>query len=452
MSLAKGTKLVTREPITMTGATTQSNKQCDEDSPAPSPLAPPAPPSSLRCHLALGASQIIFAASMTFVRSAFRSSEEVSPIIIVWSRLFLSTLVFTVVHLVRMQQRMKELSGLKSLPSSVSSNVASSPGGGAAGEVERHEIMHADEFDGLTRAMKIRSVLLGAIGITINLLGSASGVKYSNAVTAGGIQCAVPPVTCVIAYFVYGEMLPMTKVIALVLAVSGNMIMTQIWCLFTTSDACTTMIGNGSSYYFGCLCVVVNVTVYSLYLVFQRPVVKLLPTSEFLFRSCLYGLCSISIIALCAWTMIWDEITTPGVMSQNVFIAIGFAGVINSGLAYYLVSVGISGLTPSIAGIYFCSQPILICIFSTVFLGEGVSAIQAGGGALVMIGLLLGAVPPHYLPRWCRGGDSDRQQSAGDEVAQCDSNDTLPVIITESPRHCEQYDSLENASPTITTA
>jgi drug/metabolite transporter (DMT)-like permease len=288
--------------------------------------------------------------------------------------------------------------------------------------------------------MKIRSVLLGAIGITINLLGSASGVKYANAVTAGGIQCAVPPVTCVIAYFVYGEMLPLTKIIALVLAVSGNMIMTQIWCMFTTSEACSTMIGDGSTYYFGCLCVVINVTVYSSYLVFQRPVVKLLPTSEFLFRSCLYALCSISFIALCAWSMIWDEITTAGVISRDVLVAIGFAGVINSGLAYYLVSVGISGLPPSA----FCSQPVLICVFSTVFLGEGVSLLQAGGGAVVILGLLLGAVPLQYIPRWCGGADGD----LGNVIAVLDSNDILPVM-GESPRHAEQYDSLETASPTV---
>ncbi|CUG68659.1 transmembrane protein, putative [Bodo saltans] len=349
-------------------------EQASKDDALGAALQPPKA-SSLRYHLALGASQAMFSASMTIVRAAYRSSAEVSPIVIVWSRLFISTCLFTGIHLFRGQRRRKEIA--LSTIADFSSDHA-----------------HVDEFNGLSRALKIRCIVLGAVCNTVNLLAAAGGLKYSNAVTAGGIQCAVPPVTCVMAYFVYGEMLPMTKVVALILAVLGNMIMTQIWCMFTTtSDHCAPQQASteGSTYYFGCLCAVASVTVWCTYLVFQRPVVQVLPSSEFLFRSCIYGLCSMSLIALCMWTMIWDEITTPGVMSPNVFVAIGFSGVITSGLAYYLVSLGLSGVSPSAAAIYFCSQSVLVCVFSTIFLGEGMSLLQAGGGLLVVAGMLLNA-------------------------------------------------------------
>lgn len=393
---------------------------------------------------------------MTIVRSAFIDSNEVSPIVIIAARLLLSLAAFAVIHFGRMYKKRRQAiivsptakcsqenetwrntatidrgeDGLASSTSDYPKHLSEKNGDNgdngiptsspsSSSEInDTASVASADEFHDLSRSMKLRCVALGIAGGTINMLCASTGVKYANAITSGAFQCAIPPLTCFMAFLFCNETLSLAKILALIFAVVGNMVMVQVWCVFTVSEAC----GNANSqeeassteYYIGCLFLLANVTAYSAYLVFQRPVVKVLPKSEFLFRTYLYGFVGMLIVVVCRIDLVWHQLTTPGIITREVLIAIGFAGLVNSTFAYYLVSVGISGVSPAAAAIYFCLQPLFVCIFSTIFLGEGISLVQGGGGVLIIAGLLMSAAPNLPGPRQCCNKGSSVEEDDGE--------------------------------------
>jgi drug/metabolite transporter (DMT)-like permease len=471
-----------------------------------SPLTPRTPPRALYSHIALAASQVIFAASMTIVRSAFINSNEVSPIIIVAARLLLSLAAFTAIHYSRMYRRRRVGTCAAVSPATVTSETSvvdgtrrkaptmnqshnesfanypnyhvsvpeeemptASPS--SSSDINDTAVASADEFHDLSRNMKLRCVALGIAGGTINMLCASTGVKYANAITSGAFQCAIPPLTCFMAFLFCRETLSIPKILALVFAVIGNMVMVQVWCVFTVSEAC----GNTNSqeeassslYYIGCLFLLTNVTAYSAYLVFQRPVVKLLPKCEFLFRTYLYGFVGMLIVVLCRIDLVWHQLTTPGIITREVLLAIGFAGLVNSTFAYYLVSVGIAGVSPAAAAIYFCLQPLFVCLFSTVFLGEDITLVQAGGGVLIIAGLLMSAAPNMPNPTKCcnRSRHANMRDDGSVDAEHCDDilriggplsgirkEDVLRKPLTsESPRNNEENVELGTAVVMTTT-
>ncbi|CUI14285.1 membrane-associated protein, putative, partial [Bodo saltans] len=74
----------------------------------------------------------------------------------------------------------------------------------------------------------------------------------------------------------------------------------------------------------------------------------------------------------------------------------------------------ISGVSPAAAAIYFCLQPLFVCIFSTIFLGEGISLVQGGGGVLIIAGLLMSAAPNLPGPRQCCNKGSSVEEDDGE--------------------------------------
>lgn len=342
--------------------------------------------------------QFIFALSVIIVRAAFMDSTDVSPIVLVLLRAMLSLGAFAVIHHIRMYRRRKQgdIAVVLQLPQKgITGPTPPPPGVGASeergegsqqpdGAVSQLRPPHRDEFNDLPGSMRLRCYALGICGVTINMLGSASGVKYTDAITAGAIQCAIPPMSFVIAFFFAGESMTAVKMAALALAVTGNLIMAQVWQLGGSNV--------DGMYYVGCLLLLMNITAYSVLLVFQKPLVAILPKTELFYRMYISGFAGLLVVAACRYDLVIAQLLN-GAVTARVWLAVCFSGLVNSTFAYYLVAVGVAGISPGAAAVYFCLQPVFVSILSTIFLGEGLTWIRGGGGVLILVGVIVSAIP-----------------------------------------------------------
>ncbi|HYI81273.1 MAG TPA: DMT family transporter [Thermoleophilaceae bacterium] len=88
-----------------------------------------------------------------------------------------------------------------------------------------------------------------------------------------------------------------------------------------------------------------------------------------------------------------SELGDSGVMPYAAAIAAAFAAW---GL---LASIGLDATTAVTAAIVSASEPVFVALLAFVLLGESLSAREIGGGAVVMTGVLLGALGPTLAAR-----------------------------------------------------
>lgn len=297
-------------------------------------------------HAALIFAQLIFAVNMIVVRAAFKSAPNASPLVFAVGRGVCALAALSAIHFVH----------------SKSDKV--------------------DRFEGFSSKQKVLCYGIGFCGVTLNLIGVAYGVKLTDAITAGAFQCAIPPVSFVISWLC-GDALSRTQVVALCLAVCGNALMAEVWQLASVAV--------NTTYYVGCLLLTINVCAYSTFLVLQKPFVTEMPKMEFLFRVNLSGVTGMIAIACLSFNTFVDQFVS-GALTPQCWFAIAFAGLINSIVPYYLIAVGVSGASPSLAAVYFALQPVFVCVLSVVVLGEGLNFIRSVGGLFILSGLILSGV------------------------------------------------------------
>lgn len=418
----------------------------------------------LKCHGALIVAQFIFAANMIYARAAFKESPNASPLIFALFRGVFALIVFSTVHLVQAQQRRKATSASHgqappsrsvvpttpkpimlagSAPTTMSSSFPKTLNGldlpppeevvGTPSSPPSSTARRMDPFQLLTAYEQRKVYVLGICGVTLNLIGVAYGIKLTDAVTAGAFQCAIPPVSYLISYLVGYDAMTPAKLASLGCAVVGNMLMGHVWDVANGSHA--------STYAWGLLLLVINVTAYSSFLVLQKPFVSLLPKMAFLFRANLSGVAGMGLIGLVQASFVYEQLT-DGSITTFSWSAILFAGCVNSVVPYYLTAMGLQNGSPATAALYFALQPIFVASMSFFLLDEGLSAIRAVGGVLVLTGIFVGALELYVKSKSARAAAVAPPPPVvvvvlPEPLPQCSPRLTDSAAAQESPRHEE---------------
>ena len=236
-----------------------------------------------------------------------------------------------------------------------------------------------------------RIMLLGVIGIPVNLVCFLTGVSLTDGITTGAFASTIPVCCFVIARCFGVELLSLVKVLAVACVVFGNAIMIEIWNLFVSrSDG---VADRPASYYTGCFAFLGNVVAWSFYLVLQKPLLKRVHRLEFLYWFYVGG-----VTALIAFAVITDgetlrrQIFTPGLLSGWSWLSMCYAGFVNATLPYWLLAYGIEHGGPVLASAWNATQPVLLTIEALTFLGESLSLTKGIGGLVVLVGVSLTVV------------------------------------------------------------
>lgn len=102
----------------------------------------------------------------------------------------------------------------------------------------------------------------------------------------------------------------------------------------------------------------------------------------------------------------WMAVHAPAVLHPAPLLLVVWLGVVTCGAAYWCFMRGMTSTSASAAGTLSLAEPIAAVALSVALLGEKLTAAQAGGCALVVVGLTITASRPARQPRSRRAAGS----------------------------------------------
>lgn len=94
----------------------------------------------------------------------------------------------------------------------------------------------------------------------------------------------------------------------------------------------------------------------------------------------------------------WMAMQAPAVLHPAPLLLVLWLGVVTCGAAYWCFMRGMTSTPASAAGTLSLAEPVAAVALSVALLGEKLTAAQAGGCALVVVGLAVTAVRPERRP------------------------------------------------------
>lgn len=342
------------------------------------------------CHSALLLCQLIFATNLTFTRAAFQFSHGVvvSPMTIVVIR---TIIAFSVVAMsfhresilraalsVRRHARNLTCGG-----SGCDSDERRSDDVASAVHVAEVEASAEPATHHMTRRAHLRIALVGFV-VACSLAGFAFGLRSTDALTAGAVLCAIPPLSLTLSALLGVERFSLFKLLSVTLAIVGNAVMISAWELFSGSQSRPT------SYYIGVCSLLAYSCFWASFLVLQKPILATVPRMAFL-----YYLYRAVIVFVLIFGLIFHEEISRDLFSRWlpfwVVAAIWYAGFISAVVPYYLTAMAMSLSSPVVVATYSVLQPLIVAVEAVIFLNESLSATKVLGGLTALSAVAVAA-------------------------------------------------------------
>jgi drug/metabolite transporter (DMT)-like permease len=225
-------------------------------------------------------------------------------------------------------------------------------------------------FEPLRRHLKL-ILALGTLGFGVYQALFIVGIDRTTAGSAALIMGSAPLWTAVLGRFLHTEVLPAAAWVALGVTFVGTALV---------------VVGGGEQVggsLAGNLVMVVAAISWGAYTALSRPATKRVTPSALTFFGIAVALPLLYAIALPQW----------GAADWNGFgalewAALVYSGGISSGLAIAVWTLGVKAVGASNTAIYGNLVPLVALVTGVLALGESISALQLGGGALLIAGLL----------------------------------------------------------------
>ena len=206
-----------------------------------------------------------------------------------------------------------------------------------------------------------RFILCSLFGITINQLFFFHGLSLSSSINSGIIMTTNPLLVVIVGYFLVQEKIGLTKLFGIGIGASGAILLT------VTGKTTTGESSLGDIYLF------LNAISYAIYLVLAKPLMKKYSpfttiTYFFTFGFVLVLLYPPTIIE----TMNVSLTAIPiEIWAKIVYILVGVTF-----FTYLLTMYGLKFLSPSTSSSYIYFQPVLVILFTYIFVYTGLSEVE----------------------------------------------------------------------------
>lgn len=195
-------------------------------------------------------------------------------------------------------------------------------------------------------------------GVALNQLFFFNGLNLSSSINAGIIMTINPIMVVILSYFILKERITWQKSVGVLIGATGAILLT-----FTAGT------GTGDSL-LGDLFLFINAASYALYLVLVKPLMKKYKPFTVVTYIFSFGLLY---VLLYPPTLIDLASTDFTKIPLDVVLKIGYVILGVTFLAYLLTVYSLKFVSPSVSSAYIYLQPVLVMIFTVLFVAMGIS-------------------------------------------------------------------------------
>lgn len=217
---------------------------------------------------------------------------------------------------------------------------------------------------------------IGALGITFHQWLQSTGLQTAQATTSAWIVASTPVFMAILGWIFFKEKLKFAQVAGIFLAAAGVLVVA------TRGDLGMLALGRLSTP--GDLLILISAPNWAVFSALSRDGLRRYPAAVMMLFVMLFGWLFTTVFFL----------TGPGPteiarLTVNGWLAVGFLGLVCSGLAYIFWYDGLQALPSAQVGVFLYIEPVVTVLVAGVVLAEQPTAALLAGGAIILLGVWL---------------------------------------------------------------
>ncbi len=249
---------------------------------------------------------------------------------------------------------------------------------------------------GIQRADWPLLALTAFIGFGISLLAQFAGTQLSTAAAGALITSATPAFIVLFAWWILHERAVGRQWAGLGIATTGVLIVSLLDVRSATDTATNPLLGN--------LLLIVAAVTWALYSVLVK-----INARKYSALAITLTVTALGIPIVAPVAAIELQTQSIGTLTPAALFGILYIGIGSTAIAFFLWNKSFELLDAATASLFFFAQPVVGTLLSAIFLGEKLSWSFFVGGALILLGALLGMMTPHVA----RATPGDEPEQAG---------------------------------------
>ena len=228
--------------------------------------------------------------------------------------------------------------------------------------------------------------LTAFVGFGVSLLAQFAGTKLSTAAAGALITSATPAFIVLFAAWILHERASGRQWLGLALATIGVLVVSLLGDQSASEAATNPLVGN--------LLLIVAAITWALYSVLVKFMARTYAALAITVAVTALGIPIIAPVAL-----IELQTQTIGVITPAVVAGLLYIGLASTAIAFFLWNKSFELLDAASASLFFFAQPVVGAALSAIFLGQALGWSFFVGGALILVGALLGMVTPRAVAK-----------------------------------------------------
>ncbi|WP_411680901.1 DMT family transporter [Clostridium thailandense] len=220
-------------------------------------------------------------------------------------------------------------------------------------------------------------VWIGFIGYFVSICLQFIGIKLSDAHTGSLITASTPVFVILFAKFILGEVFTKKKIIALLLATSGVIVVIGLDSMMV-------------KHFFGNIVLVGAAITWALLSIYVKVATKHLDSLTITTYSIFFAL-----IFTTPFMLYGHENITSIIVNRQLMLGVLYIGVLSTAGAFFLWNKGIEMVDTGIGSLFLFFQPVTGAILGWIFLGERLNFGFFIGGFLIIIAVIMASKSEH---------------------------------------------------------
>jgi drug/metabolite transporter (DMT)-like permease len=222
-----------------------------------------------------------------------------------------------------------------------------------------------------------RLVLIGAGGAGTSVLLFTIGLNYAPATYTSLISMIGPPLTALMAWLIFREVLGWTRALGTAIAFSGAALLVTGGQIAEPQPSLLI----GTAYLIG------SQATWAIYILYGKPLLGHRPPILVMAGSHLFALVSVWLLSIPigGWDFIWEV----GSWSSGVWLGVLYLAIVNTGLSHLMFIYALREVTSAQAVSYTYLQPPMTALMALFALGEQPTLMTFMCGAVILLGIWL---------------------------------------------------------------
>jgi len=237
---------------------------------------------------------------------------------------------------------------------------------------------------GIQRADWPKLALTAFVGFGVSLLAQFAGTKLSTAAAGALITSATPAFIVLFAWWILHERASGRQWIGLGIATIGVLVVSLLDEQSATDTATNPLLGN--------LLLIVAAVSWALYSVLIK-----LHSQKYTALAITLAVTAFGIPIVAPVAAIELQTQTIGTLTLPAILGILYIGIASTAIAFFLWNKSFELLDAATASLFFFAQPVVGTLLAAIFRGEQLGWSFFVGGALILLGALLGMATPQQV-------------------------------------------------------